>query len=288
MAQSTLVAMNSNTNLNAMDKKGMDQTLSNKVVVENVQFQPSEEVVDNSFRQRLLRGITTILRSRLLMTIFTYNALYATTSTLLSFQRAELVANRSSASNSMHSDTAFLAKINIISSVAVFALQASGMGAYIASRLGQRGTLSLMPIVRMMGVAMLVLWHVKAGGTPPNLIFFLILDEFTKVINFAVAKPVRESLWLGLSNEARYEAKPIVDTLANRWGSGSAAFLMSLFDRIMVCTGLGEQLDDGTKSIYGFPPLLILCAIAAAWWAFVSADLGHIRHRIDLELKKQQ
>jgi hypothetical protein len=290
-------AMSSQNSLSAMDSNGNPTSLSSNtdasstsIAMENVvHIQTTQEVVmdDNTFKQRLLRGITTILRSRLLMTIFTYNALYATTSTLLSFQRAELVANRSSTTNSMSSDAAFLAKINIISSVAVFFLQVSGLGAFIASGLGQRGTLSLMPVVRMFGVAMLVLWHLKAGGTPPNLTFFLVLDEFTKVINFAVAKPVRESLWRGLSNEARYEAKPIVDTLANRWGSGSAAFLISLLDR-MLHSGLGEELEDGTKTLFGFPPLLILCAIAAAWWAFVSADLGSIRHRIDLELKKQQ
>ena len=265
-------------------------TSENVMIIQNAQISTEEDVQDdNTFKQRLLRGVNTILKSRLLMTIFMYNALYATTTTLLSFQRAELVANRSSKTdNNMHSDTAFLARINIISSVAVFALQASGTGAFIASTLGQRGTLSLMPMVRMIGVAMLILWHIKGDGSPPNLTFFLVLDEFTKVINFAVAKPVRESLWLGLSNEARYEAKPIVDTLANRWGSGSAAFLMSLLDRIMIYTGLGEELEDGTKSLFGFPPLWILCAIAAVWWAFVSADLGYIRHRIDLELKKQQ
>lgn len=290
-------AMNSQNNLQGMDEKGNESSNSTPstqevMIVENAQLQANQDLLDipeeNTFKERLLRGITTILRSRLLMTIFTYNALYATTSTLLSFQRAELIANRSSTTNNMHTDTAFLAKINIISSVAVFALQASGLGAFIASGLGQRGTLSLMPIARLFGVAMLVLWHVMADGTAPNLTFFLILDEFCKVINFAVAKPVRESLWRGLSNEARYEAKPIVDTLANRWGSGSAAVFMSLLDRFMVHTGLGEELDDGTKSLYGFPPLLILCAVAAVWWAFVSADLGYIRHRIDLELKKQQ
>merc|ERR1739841_123530 len=104
-----------------------------------------------------------------------------------------------------------------------------------------------------------------------------------KVINFAVAKPVRENLWRGLSNEARYEAKPIVDTLANRWGGGTAAFLMSLLDRIMMHTGMGETIEDGTKSLLGFPPLLILCSISVVWWFIVSADLGHIRHRIDIE-----
>lgn len=246
-------------------------------------------VDDNTFKQRLLRGITTILRSRLLMTIFTYNALYATTSVLLSFQRAELVANRNTTTdNSVASDTAFLARINMASSVGVFVLQASGMGAFIASSCGQRGTLSLMPVVRLLGVAMLALWHVKTGGQPPNLIVFLVLDEFTKVINFAVAKPVREGLWLGLSNEARYEAKPIVDTLANRWGGGSAAFLMSLLNHIMTLTGLGDVAADGNKTLFGFPPILILCSIAAAWWSMVSIDLGNIRHRIDMELKKQE
>lgn len=241
---------------------------------------------DNTFKKRLLRGVTTIIQSRLLMTIFTYNALYATTTVLLSFQRAELVANRSS-NNSVDSNTAFLANINIASSLAVFALQASGLGAFIANSLGLRGTLSLMPMVRLFGVATLAVWHVKVAE-PPNLVLFLVLDEFTKVINFAVAKPVRENLWRGLSNEARYEAKPIVDTLANRWGGGSAAFLMSLLDRIMVYSGLGEQLEDGSKSLFGFPPLLILCSISAVWWTIVSTDLGQIRHRIDLELKKNE
>jgi len=249
-----------------------------------------QELDNNSFKQRLLRGITTIIQSRLLMTIFTYNALYATTTVLLSFQRAELVANRSSSTSNhdVASDAAFLAKINIASGMAVFALQASGLGAFIANSCGQRGTLSIMPIVRLLTVALLALWHVKAGGEPPNLILFLILDEFTKVVNFSVAKPVRESLWSDLSNEARYEAKPIVDTLANRWGGGSAAFLMALLDQIMLFTGLGEVLADGTKNLFGFPPLLFLLSISTVWWTFVSIDLGNIRRIIDLELKKQE
>ena len=188
---------------------------------------PAPMVDDNSFKQRLLRGITTILRSRLLMAIFTYNALYASTSVLLSFQRAELVANRkrsssfSSASSAARSDsgnndsavsnTAFLAKINTASSVAVFALQASGLGAYVANSCGQRGALALVPSIRLAGVILLGWWHLVSGGRPPDLILFLVIDELTKVINFAIAKPVRESLWRGLSAEARYEAKPIVD-----------------------------------------------------------------------------
>ena len=248
---------------------------------------PSEISEDNTFKERLLRGIKTILRSRLLMTIFTYNALYATTTVLLSFQRAELVSNRSG-NNSVETDTAYLANINIASSVAVFALQASGFGAFIANSCGQRGTLLLMPLVRLFGIATLAGWHIKAKGEPPNLVLFLVLDEFTKVINFAVAKPVRENLWRGLSNEARYEAKPIVDTLANRWGGGSAAFFMALLNRIMKYTGIGEELEDGTTSLFGFPPLLILCTGSSLWWALVSADLGQIRHRIDAELKKQE
>jgi len=254
--------------------------------------QEQNDAYDNSFKQRLLRGIKTILRSRLLMAIFVYNALYATTNVLLSFQRAELVVNRTSSveassSNSVDSNTAFLARINMASSVAVFVLQASGLGAFIGNYCGQRGTLFLMPIVRLLGVAILAWWHVKGNGKPPNLTLFLILDELTKVLNFAVAKPVRESLWSGLSNEARYEAKPIVDTLANRWGGGSAAFLMSLLDRIMFFTGIGELSEDGSKTLFGFPPILILCSVSAVWWAIVSADLGHIRYWIDMELKKQ-
>lgn len=246
-----------------------------------------EPVDDNTFTQRLLRGITTILRSRLLMSIFTYNALYASTTVLLSFQRAALVVARN-AESSKESDTAFLANINMASSLAVFALQASGIGAFIATRIGSQGTLSLMPIIRLFGVLGLAWWHRYSNGEPPNLVLFLLLDECTRVMNFAVAKPVRESLWRGLSNEARYEAKPIVDTLANRWGGGSAAFLVSCTDKTLDLFGVGTMQNDGSRNVLGYPPVLFLCMIIAAWWAMVSIDLGRIRRLIDLELKKHQ
>lgn len=245
-----------------------------------------EEINDDSFSQRLMRGITTILRSRLLMAIFTYNALYASTTVLLSFQRAALVANRN-ATSSTESNTAFLANINMASSIAVFVLQLSGVGAYVAHMCGPRGTLALMPLIRLLGVFSLAWWHRFSNGMPPNLILFLLLDECTRVMNLAVAKPVRESLWRGLSNEARYEAKPIVDTLANRWGGGSAAFLVSLTDKILDLLGVGFEVNGG-RSVFGFPPILSLCMLVAAWWAMVSADLGNIRHRIDMELEEKK
>jgi len=245
---------------------------------------------DNTFTQRLLRGITTILKSRLLMAIFTYNALFASTTVLLSFQRAALVANRNANAEetSIAQDTAFLAKINMSSSIAVFLFQASGIGARIASRLGSQGSLAAMPAIRLAGVLSLAWWHRFSQGRPPNLILFLILDECTRVVNLAVAKPVRESLWRGLSNEARYEAKPIVDTLANRWGAGSASFCVSAVHHVLVwmgrTTASGPSQDE---EIMGLPPVIFLCLLVAAWWVMVSLDLGQIRRKIDVELKKR-
>ena len=247
---------------------------------------PPEDMNDNTFFQRLYRGASTILSSRLLMAIFTYNALYASTNVLLSFQRAALVASRHG-NTSKESDTAFLANVNIASSVAVFALQATGLGGLLAQSFGPRGTLALMPMIRLIGVLSLAWWHQTSNGQPPNILIFLFIDEATKIMNLAVAKPVRESLWRGLSNEARYEAKPIVDTLANRWGGGSAAFLVSVINRTLDLFGV-EPGSDGNRAVFGFPPIIFLCMIIAAWWVAVSADLGHIRRQIDLEMKKMQ
>jgi hypothetical protein len=245
------------------------------------------EVNEDTFTQRLLRGLQTIVKSRLLMAVFTYNALYASTTVLLSFQRAALVASRKD-STSVQADTAFLANINMASSLAVFLLQASGTGAYVAHTFGSRGTLTLMPLIRLTGVLALAWWHRFSRGQPPNLMVFLIVDEACKIMNLAVAKPVRESLWRGLSNEARYEAKPIVDTLANRWGGGSAAFLVSFVDKTLDLFGVSASAPGGIRSVFGFPPVLFLCVIISAWWAGVSFDLGNIRRKIDLELKKRQ
>jgi len=231
----------------------------------------------DSFKARLQRGFMVILNSRLLITIFTYNALFASTTTLLSFQRAELVASQRS-DTSAESHTAFLASINVASSLAVMVLQASGLGARLAHFLGMRGTLVLMPCVRLAGVTVLVAWFVITAGRPPQLAVFLVVDELTRVINMAVAKPVRESLWRGLSNEARYEAKPLVDTLANRWGGGSAAFLVSATGFLLGTDGM----------IMGFPPTLVLVFSIAVWWAVTAFNLGSVRKKIDEELIKKE
>eukprot|EP00980_Cylindrotheca_fusiformis_P004149 scaffold909_cov135-Cylindrotheca_fusiformis.AAC.6 len=275
----------------SMSNSSSTKSLSDLDKADNTNIAPNALPCDDpsvnmdTFTQRLLRGITTILKSRLLMAIFTYNALFASTSTLLSFERAELVANRKS-STSVSADTAFLANINIASSMAVFAMQASGIGAVIAHRLGAQGSLSVMPVIRLLGVVALAWWHRVSNGQAPNLMLFLMLDECTRVVNLAIAKPVRESLWRGLSNEARYEAKPIVDTLANRWGAGSASFCVSVVSKALLWMGLNAMGAD--PIIFGLPPVLFLCLLAAAWWAMVSLDLGQVRKKIDLELKKHQ
>jgi len=111
----------------------------------------------------------TILNSRLLITIFTYNALFASTTTLLSFQRASLVANRpSAATGGAEGHTEFLAKVNIISSFAVLIMQASGMGAKAAGKAGTRGTLMMLPLVRVGGVSALLWWFWASNGLPPR------------------------------------------------------------------------------------------------------------------------
>ena len=249
---------------------------------------PVEVIDDNTFTQRLLRGVTTILKSRLLMTIFTYNALFASTTVLLSFQRAELVANRNS-STTVSADTAFLANVNMASSIAVFAMQTSQLGAFVTQKCGTRGSLALMPSIRLVGLICLCWWYRSTNGESPNLILFLMLDEFTRVINLAVAKPVRESLWSDLNNEARYEAKPIIDVLANRWGAGSASFCVSVVSRFLLFLGQTSNTNDnGDPIVLGLPPVLFLGLIVAAWWLGVSLDLGQLRARIDLELKKHR
>jgi hypothetical protein len=52
--------------------------------------------------------------------------------------------------------------------------------------------------------------------------------------------------------------------------------------------GFGTLQPDGSRTVLGFPPVLFLCMVISAWWAMVSADLGQIRRRIDVELKKHQ
>mmetsp|Transcript_8678 Transcript_8678/g.12651 ORF Transcript_8678/g.12651 Transcript_8678/m.12651 type:complete len:121 (+) Transcript_8678:203-565(+) len=40
------------------------------------------------------------------------------------------------------------------------------------------------------------------------------------------------------------------------------------------------------KSVFGFPPLLILCLIISVWWVMIRLHLGRSQSRIDIELEK--
>lgn len=172
----------------------------------------------------------------------------------------------------------------------MFAMQSSGTGAFVTQKFGTRGSLALMPLIRLIGLIGLCWWYRSTGGQPPNLTLFLMMDEFTKVINQAVAKPVRESLWSDLNNEARYEAKPIIDVLANRWGAGSASFCVFVVSRVLLLLGqTPSDSDEGTNPVVlGLSPVLFLGLVVSAWWVGVSLDLGQLRARIDLELKKRR
>ena len=57
-----------------------------------------------------------------------------------------------------------------------------------------------MPMVRLVCVIALFVWKIWLKR-PVGLWLFIVLDESTRIINLSVAKPVRESLWRGLSNE---------------------------------------------------------------------------------------
>jgi len=262
-------SMRRSTSLGSMKRVASGNSLArSQEVASQHNMDQDDDNDDRTFYQRLRRGAYTLCRSRLLLTIFTYNALYASTTTLLSFQRADMIVA------SQVSVLPFLARVNLTTSLVILVLQATGVGTQVATWCGPRGTLALLPAMRCFGVAFV-------AYTKDSLVLFLILDEACKILNMAVAKPVRESLWHGLSNAARYEAKPIVDALANRWGGASAAVLVTIWSRL--------QERGYIQASYGsVPSRLLLCVGIALWWMAVSIDLGQIRHRIDVELKKRQ
>lgn len=287
-------AMNRVASGNSMHSATRDSSgsLASMTNTDQQQAPATNDVVDdNTFWQRLFRGVTTILDSYLLMTIFTYNALFSSTTTLLSFQRAELVANRKKDRTvDVSVDTSFLAKVNMGSSVVMFLIQSSGAGASITQKVGLRGSLAMMPFIRLGSLICLCWWHLSTSGQPPNLILFLMLDEFTKIINLAVAKPVRESLWRGMSSEARYEAKPIIDVLANRWGAGSASVCVHAVSWVLLFLGqTNASSNDATDPVvFGLPPVLFLGLIVSLWWVGVSLDLGDRRIKCDSELEQRK
>ncbi|NDY84013.1 MFS transporter [Orrella sp. NBD-18] len=194
-------------------------------------------------------GCLAVFKSPYLLGISAYVLIVAVMATLIYFTRLHMVAKLGLDTDSR---TEIFARIDMISQIATFALQALLTG-HLMRKLGVAITLALLPISVALGFIGLAIFA--------SLGALIALDATFKAMQRGVMRPARETLFTVLSRSDRYKSKAFIDTFVYRAGDviGSQA------------DGLLKGLGMGLAGLAGVAVPLALIWMGLGLW------LGHAR-----------
>ncbi len=186
----------------------------------------------------VLDGIKLVGRSRYLLGICLYVALYSTLSTFLYFQQQQIVKATIASSEQR---TALFASLDLAVNASTFVLQLLLFSRFLR-RFGLAAGLVLVPLFSVAGY--------MALGFVPTLTVLIVFGVLRRVGEFTISKPARETLFNALSADQKYKAKNFMDTAVYRAGDMASGWIF---------TGL-QQVGMALAGI-----AFLSVPIAAAW-----------------------
>jgi len=150
-------------------------------------------------------GITHVMRSPYLLGICAYMLGYTIVGTVLYYQQAEIAATI--ADRGLR--TSFFGWIDSATNALTLITQILITGR-LMKWLGVAVTLTLLPALCVIGFTALGFW--------PGAIVIVVFQVLRRGLNFAVARPARETLFTVVTREDRFKAKALIDTLVYRGG----------------------------------------------------------------------
>ena len=114
--------------------------------------------------------------------------------------------------------TRLLALVDLAVNVLALLVQLLAFGT-LMRRLGTTFMLAAMPVVAMVGFALLAL-H-------PGLATLVAFGITRRAGEYAISKPARETLFNALPPEQKYKAKNVIDTLVHRFGDTSSSWIFA-------------------------------------------------------------
>jgi ATP:ADP antiporter, AAA family len=179
----------------------------------------SSSVADDGEHQALQGGIwsglTDVLQSRYLLGICFFLFSYALLSTFLYFQSVELLPKTFT---NPAERTQLLAQIDLAVNVLALLLQVLAFKGLI-TRMGTRVTLTLLPVVSVIGFAALAMFPVVG--------VVVVFGVLRRAGEYALSKPARETLFNVLPPEQKYKAKNVIDTLVHRTGDTASGWIFA-------------------------------------------------------------
>lgn len=155
---------------------------------------------------RLMEGITLLGRSRTLQLIALYMLLFTLTSTFLYVLQGRVVE---AAFPTRVGRTLAFARLDLWTNVLTLACQLF-LTHRLVARFGVPVALMILPVLTVAGFAGLALW--------PGFLMLAVFQVLRRGLHYAVARPVREMLYVPLGADAKYKAKSFIDTFIYRAG----------------------------------------------------------------------
>lgn len=194
----------------------------------------------------ILDGIMLVARSSYLLGICALILLYATLSTFLYFQQAQIVKEAFTDSGTR---TAVFAAIDLAVNTLTLLLQILITGRLVRW-LGLGAALALIPTLLSIGFLAL--------GLFPVLPVLVTVQVLRRAGNYAIMRPAREMLYVVLSREEKYKAKNFIDTVVYRGGDASSSWVYA-----------------GMRSLgLGLAPIAWIAVPLTLLWAWIAWRLG--------------
>ncbi len=173
-----------------------------------------------------LEGLRLVGTSRYLQLICAYMLLFTITSTLLYLAQGSIVAQTFTGTAAR---TAAFARIDLWVNVLTLVTQVLLTGRLI-SWVGIPVVLGILPVLTLGGFGALWLW--------PTFGVMAAFQVLRRGLHYAVDRPARELLYIPLGAEARYKAKPFIDTFIYRGGDLLGVWAPTVLATLAIPVGL--------------------------------------------------
>lgn len=201
----------------------------------------------------ILDGVKLVATSPYLLGICSMILLYSTLATFLYFQQLTIV---DASVNDPASRTAVFGMIELFTNGLTLILQFT-VTRKIVKSFGIASILALIPFLLCFGFV--ALWLAPVLGV------IMTVQVIRRAGNYAITRPLREMLYVVLSNEEKYKAKNFIDTAIYRGGDMTSAWVYS-----GLSAGLGFSLST----------IALIAVPVSGLWAYVAYKLGRAQERL--------
>ena len=197
--------------------------------------------------------MTAVASSPYLLGIGLFIVFLTVSNTLLYFTQANVVLERS---DTFSQRLESFAQLNMLTQIMALLTQVF-ITTHLIKRFGVGWTLSLMPLILVVGFAALAAW--------PMLAVFAMFQALFRAAWYATTRPARETLFSVIPVAQKYQAKPLIDVVLYRFGDVAGAGL----DRALAALGAG------------LTGVAVAAVPFAAVWAALALALGRAQQRLD-------